>query len=219
MTSRSRTLLAAAALGTVFVSASAAAADTETQALLEKPRHRQGYYLSLGLAGGTAYNWEDGEGIGAAPGSKIAIRAGELLTERLGLGIAFETGGSKKDQIYTSLFGLGLEGNVAITRALALRVFAGFGVLQIDDRGDDKKELKGAYGAQYGLGVSYDFFPWQHRPHRSGGFALTPTLEVRGLPEDTGSNISVFFGVEFAWWTGLPRHQLDLPESEAYKKK
>jgi hypothetical protein len=213
--SRSQLLLAPV----VLLLASPALAQSSSADLLEAPRHRQGYYLSVGTSGGTAHNWEDGDAIGFAPGYKWSVRAGELLTRRLGLGIAMESGKSQKDKIDMTLFGLGLEGSVGLTDQLALRLFLGFGVLQIDDKKDDKKELKGAYGAQYGLGVSYDFFPFQHKPYKSGGLALTPTLEVRGLPEDSGSNISVFVGLEFAWWTGLPKHQLELPESEAYKKK
>jgi hypothetical protein len=215
--SRLASFLAPALLGLLLAPA-ARAEQADDHDLLEAPRHRQGYYLSVGSAGGAAQNWEDGDAIGVAPGYKIAVRAGQLVTRRLGLGVAFETGGTRKGQIDSSLFGLGLEGSVALTNALALRAFLGFGALQIDNKGDEKKELKGAYGAQYGLGLSYDFFPFQHKPYKSGGWALTPTLEVRGLPEDSGSNVSVFFGFEVAWWTGLPRHQLELPESEAYKK-
>ena len=30
--------------------------------------------------------------------------------------------------------------------------------------------------------------------------------------------MTFLLGIEASWWTGLPRHQLQLPESDAYKK-
>jgi hypothetical protein len=47
--------------------------------------------------------------------------------------------------------------------------------------------------------------------------ALTPRLEARLVP---GSDTKVLVGVvgfEICWWSGLPRNQLELPASEAYK--
>jgi hypothetical protein len=211
-----RTPLTVAITLALLTSAPAAFAQQE---LLEAPRHRQGYYLSAGFAGGAGKNWQDGDSLGVASGGTFGIHLGQLLTPRLGLGVIFENGKSKKGTIDFSQFGLGLEGSVGLVGNLALHATAGFGVLQIDDKGDDKSTLEGAYGAQYGLGLSYDFFPFQHNPLRSGGFAIAPSLDVRLLPEDSATNLSVLVGVAFTWWSGLPRHQLELPESEAYKKK
>jgi hypothetical protein len=210
-TSNSRfILLPGAALLALITLASAAQAQD-----LEAPRRRQGYYFALGLGNGMGQNWEDGDRLDAAPSSKFTFRTGQLLTPRLGLGLIIESSASKKDQIQAGLFGLGIEGHVVLVKNLALRGSVSMGILQIKDDADPD-DLKGTYGALYGVGLSYEFFPTSFQG--SGGFAITPTFDVRGLPGETAANLAAFVGVELAWWTGLPRNQLELPDSEAYKK-
>jgi hypothetical protein len=183
---------------------------------LEPPRRRQGYYLSGGTAVGPVKNWDDGDGMSVRPGFKSSLRIGQLITRRLGLGMFLEAMATKKGSVSTGQNSLGVEGNVALVGNLALRASVGLGVLQIKDDSvvDDKQH--GQYGAQYGLGLTYDLFPT--RSTGSGGFAITPTFDLRTLPGDSAASVAGFIGVEFVWWTGLPRNQLQLPESEAYKK-
>ena len=137
------------------------------------------------MATACGQNWDDGDRLDIAPSSKFTLRTGQLLTPRLGLGLIVESGGSKKDQIQAGLFGLGIEGHVALVKNLALRGSVSLGVLQIKDDADPD-DLKGTYGAQYGVGLSYDFFPTSFQG--SGGFAITPTIDVRALAGDTAAN-------------------------------
>jgi hypothetical protein len=184
---------------------------------LEPPAPRQGYYLSLGLLQGIAHNWDDGDSLGTWPGSGFSLRFGQKLTRRFGLGLQIYAGGSKKDDEQGGLSGLLLEGEMQLGARVALHAGGGLGVVQFKDDSIENEELRGAYGAQYVLGVSYAFFPYKRR--WSGGLSLTPVLQVRGLAEDAGSTLSVMLGLEVGWWTGLPRNQLDLPPSEAFERE
>lgn len=183
---------------------------------LEAPRRRQGYYIAGGLGSGAVKTWDDGDPLPVARNGKFDLRVGQLLTRRLGLGLNVEFNAGKRGTVTSSLFGLGFEGQAELAANLALRASVGLAVLQIDDTAIVDKRQHGAYGAQYGLGLSYDWFPFHS--DRSGGLALTPSLQLRTLPEHVATNLSGFLVVEISWWTGLPRHQLELPESEAYKK-
>jgi hypothetical protein len=184
---------------------------------LETPRRRQGYYIAGGFGSGAVKTWDDGDALPVARNTKFDLRVGQLLTRRLGLGLNVELNAGKRGTVTSSLFGLGFEGQVQLIDNLALRGGVGLAVLQIDDSAIVDKRQHGAYGAQYGLGLSYDWFPF--RSDRSGGLAITPSFQIRGLPERVATNLSGFLVVEVSWWTGLPRNQLELPESEAYQKK
>lgn len=185
------------------------------QDLTEPPQRRQGYYLAAGYGMGASQAWNDDDELGVWPTSHLSFRGGQLLTRRLGLGLAIDFDGAMKDPITRSVFGVAVEGQVGLGANFALRASVGFGALQIieEDKIRDKKTLTGTYSTQYGLGVSYDWFPSNQR---SGGFAVTPSLSVRAIPGLSSGNIGGFFGVELSYWTGLPRNQLQLPESEAY---
>ena len=214
------TLLAGAALLAAVIGQArpAAAEDPGLGVTLEPPRRRQGYYLGFGFGTGAAQTWDDGERLDAGPGSKFALRMGQLLTQRFGLGLAIETGGAsiKKDKTTVGFFGMAVEGQAVLATNLALHGTVGFGVIEIkSDEGPDKK-LRGSYGTQYGLGLSYDWFPRVN--DSSGGLAITPTFDVRFLPESSATSVAGFLGVELGWWTGLPKNQLELPDNEAYRK-
>jgi len=184
---------------------------------LERPYPRQGYYLGVGMLGGANHNWEDGDSLGAWGGNGVAIRLGQMLTRRLGLGLQIYAGGSKKGQEQATAFGLGLEGQMAVMPRLALHAGVGLGVLQLEDRRIENEDLRGTYGAEYLLGLSYSFFPYKRRP--SGGLSVTPMVQGRLLPGDNATALNALVGVELAWWTGLPRNQLDLPPADAYERR
>jgi hypothetical protein len=184
---------------------------------LEPPRHRQGFYIAAGLGSGAAKNWDNGDALPIARTGKFDLRAGQLITRRFGLGLNIEFGGGKRGTVTSSLFGLGFEGQAGLVGNLALRASVGLAVLQIKDSAIVDKRQHGVYGAQYGVGLSYDWFP-SHNNH-SGGLAITPSLQLRSLPEGTAATLSTFLVFDLTWWTGLPSNQLELPESEAYQKK
>jgi hypothetical protein len=204
--------------GALLVAASAGArAQSQPQDLLEEPRRRQGYYLSLSVLGGNNYVREEGESLGNFTGTNINIRLGQLLTRRLGMGLLINTGSSKKGTQTATLQGLGLEGHVELVRTLAVHAGVGLGVMQLKDSSVKNEELRGAFGAQYNLALSYAFFPFGAR--KSGGFSLTPMLQARFVPGDNATAVSTMLGLDIGWWTGLPRNQLDLPPEDAYKRE
>jgi hypothetical protein len=183
---------------------------------LEPPSPRQGYYLSVGLHNGIIHTWEDDESLGTWLSGGFTIRLGQMLTRRLGLGLQIFSGSAKKDEEHSTTFGLGLEGQVALTGRLAMTGGLALGVLQLHDDRVENEELRGAFGAEYSLGASYDFFPYKRK--LSGGLGLAPIVQVRFLPGDEATSISVLAGLHISWWTGLPRNQLDLPPGEGYER-
>jgi len=203
-----RWIAAAALAAWIAAAAPPAAAD----GLLEAPRNRQGYYLSLGGRATISYGREDGESIGPYNGFTTAIRLGQMITRKLGAGLSIDAGGASGDGETTTLFGLGLAGQVELATNLAVHASVGLGVVSIDD--PDEDELRGAVGAAYSLGASYDWFPFSKG---SGGFAITPTLMVRAVPSTDVDAFMVFFGVDLSYWSGLPKNQLDLPPDKAFR--
>jgi hypothetical protein len=184
---------------------------------LEPPAPRQGYYLSLGFHNGIIHTWEDDESLGTWFNRGFTIRLGQMLTRRLGLGLQIFSAVSTKGEENGSTLGLGVEGQVALTGRLALNGGVGLGVLQLHDERVMNEELRGAFGAEYSLGASYDFFPYKKK--LSGGFGLAPIVQVRFLPGDEATSIAVLAGLHISWWTGLPRNQLDLPPGEGYERE
>lgn len=205
-----RAILAAITAVTTYAGAA------QAQDLTEPPRRRQGYYLSAGYGAGASQAWLEEDPLGVWQTGHFSLRAGQLLTRRLGLGIVIDGSGGAKDPVTRSVFGIGVEGQAEIGANFAVRASIGFGALQVleEDKVRDRTILSGTYGTQYGLGFSYDWFPFAKR---SGGFAVTPALEVRAIPGIEDGNFGAFFGIELSYWTGLPRNQLELPESEAYR--
>jgi hypothetical protein len=181
---------------------------------LELPRHRQGYYLAFGLQSGPTQIWDHGESLGSYAGSGFNLRIGQLITRRIGLGVQLGVGGGKKKDDRASTFGVGIETELELATNLAVHAGAGLGVVQLKDQVDPDAKLRGGLGARYTLGLSYDWFPFKKR--KSGGFSLTPNLGAQFIPGDGATSFSVLLGVGVGWWTGLPRNQLQLPESEAY---
>lgn len=185
---------------------------------LEKPSPRQGYYVSLSPHAGALMVWDKGNAQDVRVATGLGLRLGQMLTSRLGLGMmVFESSSSsnaKDTALFAGLFVL--EGQYRVWSTLAISAGTGLGVVQVTEKNpinpDDKTE--GAYGAYTTLGVSYDFFPY--RKPLSGGFAISPALRFRFLPGSPLDALGVFAGVEFTWWTGLPKNQLDLPPDRAF---
>jgi len=208
-----RTIPAAAVAATALVAAAPAAHAEE--ALLSKPRHRQGYYLAGGLAGAVAFASESGDGVGPTYGTNTSLRLGQLLTPRLGLGLAVDFGGTAASGDTTSSFALSLGGQVELVHDVALHAAVGLSFVTLSSDTDDPGDpIRGVYGAAYTLGLTWD---WFFAGKKSGGWALTPGLTLRAVPGDTDA-YGLFLGVEITRWTGLPRNQLELDVGEAYKK-
>ena len=91
----------------------------------------------------------------------------------------------------------------------------GFGVVSLDDLSEEGEPLRGVYGAAYSVGLSYDWFFTCRR--QTGGWAVTPVAQLRGIPGGSISAWSGFFGVEISYWSGLPKNQLELSADAAYR--
>lgn len=204
---RMRTCLFPVAAAVALLAGAGPAAAQE----LSQPRQRQGYYVAGGMHAAVAYNRDRGDSLGPWGGYATTIRLGQLLTRRLGLGLQLDVGGTSGENRTASLMGLGVAGQLEVAPNLAVHAGIGLGVVSLDD--PERDETRGGYGAAYTVALTYDWFPG-HR--RSGGWAITPGLRLRALPSDTVDAFALLAGVELSYWTGLPRNQLALPDSEAY---
>jgi hypothetical protein len=189
------------------------AAPALAQALLEPPRRRQGYYVSLGLAAAIDHNWEDGESLGSWGGQLTSLRLGQLVTRRFGLGLRLDQGAAASGPQKASLGGLGVEAQWQVAGNLAVHGTVGIGVVRITDDREKGGKLRGAVGSGYTLGLSYD---WFFGRRSSGGFAVTPMLAARLVPGSNATALVGLVGLDLTYWTGLPREQLQLPPGEAW---
>lgn len=184
---------------------------------LEEPRPRQGYYVAGGLLAAVQHIDDDGDKLGFWPGYTVTVRLGQLFTRRFGLGFQLDVGSGSREGERSSLIGLGLGGQMVLVGNLSLHGVVGLGVVSATRTRHDEEEVRGAYGAAYTLGLSYDWFPWARG--RSGGWAVTPMLLARALPGDPLTSYAGMFGLEVTWWSGLPKNQLDLPIEQAFERE
>jgi hypothetical protein len=206
------------ALVTLAVNPLSARADD----VLEPPGLHQGYYASLGIYGLSTINWEEGDQLnGAWFGTGNALRIGQMVTRKLGLGLAIDWGGTAGEaggrKQTSSIGALSMEGQWMPIDRFSLLAGTGVGFAQFKYNKvlpDEPETLRGGAGAMFLLGASYDFFPY--RKPLSGGLALSPTVRLRYLPSTTADMLGVFFGLDITWWTGLPKNQLDLPPDRAF---
>jgi hypothetical protein len=138
-----------------------------------------------------------------------------MVTRRFGLGLQIHSGGTRGQGQRAALFGLGVEGQWELARHLAIRGGVGLDTVSITTVAGGDDSARGTVGSGYSLGVSYD---WFFTRGQSGGWAVTPVAQARYVPGDTQVLVGTV-GVELSWWSGLPRNQLELPPSEAFKPK
>src|SRR5437660_12602146 len=112
----------------LLVASLGAAVPARAQNLLEEPRHRQGYYLSMGLAVAIDHTWRDGQSAGTLGGDLFSLRLGQLVTRRFGLGLRIDAGGAAKGPQKTTLAGLGIEAQWELVTNLAVHTALGLGV-------------------------------------------------------------------------------------------
>jgi hypothetical protein len=177
---------------------------------LETPRARQGYWIGVGVSNVASHLNEEGKNRGSYTGNAFSFRVGQLLTERLGLGLLVEMGGVKKGTDQGNILGLTLEGSATLWRGLSAHTGLGLGVVYVTDQSSLDKTMRGGYGSNYLAGVSYDYFPWRKR--LTGGWAITPTVDFRAMPDGNIHAYTMFAGLQVVWWSGLPRQMLSLPE-------
>ncbi|HEY4188573.1 MAG TPA: hypothetical protein VGP07_26115 [Polyangia bacterium] len=202
-------------VATVALLAVLVATRTARAQSIEPPREHQGYYVGFGYHVTPVKVWEDNYSYGVWRGSEFSLRFGQLVTRRFGLGLQFHFGAAKGDGQTASTFGMELEGQWEIVRNLTLHAGSGVDTFSIRADSGKNQSLRGTAGAGYVLGLGYSWF-FTHR--LTGGWAATPRIEARFVPGTTASAFVGSIGIELCWWSGLPRNQLELPPSEAFKK-
>jgi hypothetical protein len=193
-----RQLLVAAAL--VLGAGRAAQAQT-----LRDPEARQGFYVSFGAGANAIGAWDKGRRDETAAGLAYTLRFGEMLTDRWGLGLAFEGGSAAHAGITSQIAGLTMEAQARLWRHLAAHAGIGVGAASAKDPLRVGDETHGTYGSLLTAGLSYDAFVTR-RP--TGGWAVTPALGLRAVPGGDVSAIAGVVTVGITWWSGLPPREL-----------
>lgn len=176
---------------------------------LEEPRARQGYWLALGLTGGGSEMVEKGKSLGVYATSGLSLRLGQMLTRRIGVGLAIDYASVKKNGDAGAQGNLAMEVSANLWRNLAVHGGAGFGFVMLTDQNSEEKSLRGGAGTCLLAGASYDFFPWRNR--LTGGWAITPTINFRAMPDGDVHSYAILAGVQVIRWSGLPKNMLNLP--------
>jgi hypothetical protein len=189
---------------------SAAAARSARAQDLEPPRERQGYWVGAGAFGVAPHLNEEGSNRGFYPGYGFTFRFGQLLTERLGLGLQIDMGTISKGSDKGALGGLIMEGSARLWRNLSAHAGLGIGYVDVSDSNSTDKTLRGGAGSYYLLGASYDFFPLPKL--LTGGWALTPTVDFYVMPDGNIHTYTFFAGLQILRWLGFSRDKLLLPE-------
>lgn len=202
----------AVALGLGLVPRGARADEAgDSQSLLEEPRSRQGYWVGVGVSGVGAQLWENGKDRGIYGGYTGTFRIGQLITQRLGLGMLVEyIGGVGKGSDKGSIGGLTLEGSALVWRDLSVHAGFGVGFVMVKDPNALDTSLRGGGGSYMLLGASYDIFPFKKR--LTGGWAVTPVIDLRVMPDGNIKFLAVMAGLQMTWWSGLPSNMLRLPD-------
>ncbi len=182
---------------------------------LELPRSRQGYYMGAGYNLGLTQLTEEDDNLGWWLTSSLSLRAGQMVTEHLGLGLGIHLGGAAEEPEVASLSGLDLEGQWELLENLALRGGVGFGIIALQNEDDPDEPLRGSFGGAYSVGLGYDWFP--RRPSISGGWSISPVAMFRYLPGDPVAANVFTLGIELLYWTGLPNNELELPPGVGYE--
>jgi hypothetical protein len=187
----------------------------DARSLLEPPRARQGYWIGFGFYGMAANYIEEGHDRGIYSGYGYTFRIGQLITERLDLGLLYESAGSilgmmRKGNDKGGLGGLILEGDATVWRNLSVHGGFGIGYVYTRDNTALDTSLRGGAGSYMTLGLMYDFFPWRKR--LTGGWAITPTVDFRIMPDGNIHAFTVLAGVQIIRWSGLSDNMLILPE-------
>ena len=213
MTSIGRTLCfgVLVSLGLALAPQLACAEDADEHPVLEEPRSRQGYWIGFGASGAGVQVWEKGKNHGVYSGYTGTFRIGQLLTQRLGLGLLVEyTGGIGKGSDKGSIDGLTIEGSCLLWRNLSVHAGFGLGVVLLKDKQALDTSTRSGGGSYFLVGASYDIFPLKKR--LTGGWALTPVVDLHGSADGNIHFLALLAGVQITWWSGLPNNMLRLPE-------
>lgn len=199
------------AAGSAIAPRIAHAEDTDEHPVLEEPRSRQGYWIGFGASGVGLQSWEKGRNKGVYSGWTGTFRIGQLITERIGLGLLVEyIGGIGKGQDKGAIDGLTLECSFRTWRNLSVHGGFGLGVVLLKDDSALDPSTRAGGGAYFLAGASYDIFPFKRK--LTGGWAITPVVDVHVSPDGDIRFLAFLAGIQLTWWSGLPDNMLRLPE-------
>ena len=180
------------------------------------PAPRQGWVLSAGAYGVLDANYDDERWYKGWPGFSIDLRVGQGLWDWLDVGLGLSFGNASGARRAAIFGGISVEGRVHFLDDFAARAGVGFGFVSVTDTLDPDAEALGGPGDYYIFGLSYDWFPLYDRG--SGGFAISPVIQVRLLPRNQISAVTFWVGVELSWWLGLAQNRLELPVEAAFQE-
>ena len=184
---------------------------------LTVPGPRQGYFVALGVQRvGVSSKDSDLGRFNADYGTAFVLRLGEMVTPWLGFGLQADGGQAKSSRWSQGFGGLLLDVQLVPWRSLSVHASAGLGAVMARDQTGRVEGAKGTGGAYYGIGVGYDFFPFYESG--SGGFGITPTVQMKYLPGSGFNSVMVWAGVDVVWWRGLDRQELELPPDTAFTR-
>lgn len=182
---------------------------------LEPPRARQGYYFSGGTVAAVASIRAEEYRAGPILHG-VGLEVGQLLTNRLGLGLGFDYGSGWANAEFVTVGTLSAMGQVVLGFDVAVHAGVGLGVLSITGPEvgleTQKEAERGSYTTAYSLGVTHD---WFFIDRSTGGWAITPSVWIRAMPASTTAYVG-YLGVAVTWWSGLPTNQLALEAGQGY---
>jgi len=191
--------------------------QADSEQVLPAPDPHQGYFFSFGAYYGGVAALDPGRG-GWRPvshGPSVSLRVGEALTSWVDIGLDLGMG---------KTFGRGslilghLTAHARWYPTPRWFVHTGLGVGASGGPDPDYADFdRGRYGGLFVLGVGTNRYLGD--PKASGGPMLTPFLKFAAGPGSEFTTLSLWLGVEFAWWSGLARDKLDLRPDEAYRSK
>ncbi len=189
---------------------------------LLKPAARQGFYIGGGLRQALLTASDDDIGnLGLFLGGGFTLRFGQVVNDKLGIGLAINNAGGSNDDWAGGFGALSLEMQLTPLPGEDFAIRGSIGVggggvtrAEGEERDDDPP---GAFGAVYTLGVSYELFPWyEPDKYETGGFAFTGFLEGILFPGGDLVTGGVMLGLEVTYWFGFQKNRLDLPPEAAF---
>lgn len=182
---------------------------------LQKPFARQGEFVALGAHFGMATADDKDYGIRKPSfGPAFTLRLGEAIVDWADIGLEFGFGLQAGKEKLTS------GRIIAHTRLYPMERFfihTGFGFGFAGGPDPEEPAFKRfRYGDVYVLGIGANLYLRDR--NKSGGPMFSPSVTFELGPDREFTTGVAWLGAEFSWWSGLRRHQLDLPIDDAYSR-
>ncbi len=189
--------------------------QTPTEHKLYMPRPNQGHFISLGLGFiGTLANDTERGTRGPGYGMGYSLRLGEGVTNWLDLGIGLTYANTGTEAHDLTLGRLVVEAQWYPSDRAFVRTAFGFGVGGGVDPHDPEFD-RFRFGDVYVLGAGAHFYLGDS--NESGGWVMSPVATFEIGPDEEFTTMAASLGIEFSYWGGLPRNQLELPIDKAYR--